>query len=176
MTIIIRPKNQYIGLFIVSVLLFIAIEPARGQTTAVDNSLDILWLLVAGSLVFFMNAGFAMLEAGLCQTRNSTSVLAKNLIVFCISIFAFWMLGFGLMFGNGNSWIGTTGFFFKAFDPPLENIFDPGFSSLDSLYPGLPLMIVFFFQLVFAGTTATIVSGAMAKRVKFWAFFGLAFC
>ena len=175
MAVLIRRKNQYISLFVVSILLFIAIEPALAQTTAADNSLDILWLLVAGSLVFFMNAGFAMLEAGLCQTRNSTNVLAKNLIVFCISILAFWILGFGLMFGNGNSWIGATGFFFQAFDPPLENIFDSGFDSLELLYPGLPLVIVFFFQLVFAGTTATIVSGAMAERVKFWAFFWFSF-
>ena len=175
MAIIIRRKNQYIGLFIVSILLFIAIEPALAQTTAANNTLDILWLLVTGSLVFFMNAGFAMLEAGLCQTRNSTNVLAKNLIVFCISILAFWSLGFGLMFGNGNSWNGTTGFFFQAFDPPLENIFDAGFDSLELLYPGLPLVVVFFFQLVFAGTTATIVSGAMAERVKFWAFFWFSF-
>ena len=180
MAIIIKPKNKYISLSIVSILLFIAIEPVLAQTpvsaqTTVNNSLDILWLLVAGSLVFFMNAGFAMLEAGLCQTRNSTNVLAKNLIVFCISILAFWTLGFGLMFGNGNSWIGTTGFFFKAFDPPLQNILNTGFDSLDPLYPGLPWMVVFFFQLVFAGTTATIVSGAMAERVKFWAFFWFSF-
>ena len=172
---IIKHKNKYIGLFIVNIFLFIAIEPALAQTAASNNSAYTLWLVVAGSLVFFMNAGFAMLEAGLCQTRNSTNVLAKNLIVFCISILAFWTLGFGLMFGNGNSWIGSTGFFFKAFDPPLQNIFDSGFDSLDSLYSGLPLMVVFFFQLVFAGTTATIVSGAMAERVKFWAFFWFSF-
>ena len=175
MTIIFRAKNQYLGLFAVSILLFIAIEPAVAQTTLENNPIDTLWLLVAGSLVFFMNAGFAMLEAGLCQTRNSTNVLAKNLIVFCISILAFWTLGFGLMFGNGNSWIGTTGFFFKAFDPPLQNIFDSGFDSLELLYPGLSSIVVFFFQLVFAGTTATIVSGAMAERVKFWAFFWFSF-
>ena len=133
---IIKHKNKYIGLFIVNIFLFIAIEPALAQTAASNNSAYTLWLVVAGSLVFFMNAGFAMLEAGLCQTRNSTNVLAKNLIVFCISILAFWTLGFGLMFGNGNSWIGSTGFFFKAFDPPLQNIFDSGFDSLDSLYSG----------------------------------------
>ena len=175
MAIIIRHKNKFISLFIVSILLSIAIEPARAQTAQANNSIDILWLLVAGSLIFFMNAGFAMLEAGLCQNRNSTNVLAKNLIVFCISILAFWTLGFGLMFGNGNSWIGSTGFFFKAFDPPLENILDTGFDSLELLYPGLPLLVAFFLQLVFAGTTATIVSGAMAERVKFWAFFWFSF-
>ncbi|MCC0176047.1 ammonium permease [Waterburya agarophytonicola K14] len=141
-----------------------------------SEQLKTLWLVVAGSLIFFMNAGFAMLETGLCQVRNSTNVLAKNLIVFCVSILAFWILGFGLMFGNGNGWLGNTGLFFQAFDPPLQNGFGGGFDSLQILYPNQPWMVVFFFQLVFAGTTATIVSGAMAERVKFWAFFSFSFC
>jgi Amt family ammonium transporter len=170
-----KAKNRYIVFFVVSILLFIFIEPAIAQSATNHSSLDTLWLIVAGSLVFFMNAGFAMLEAGLCQTRNSTNILAKNLIVFCISILAFWILGFGLMFGNGNSWIGSTGFFFQAFDPPLQNTFTSGFDSLELLYGDRPIMVVFFFQLVFAGTTATIVSGAMAERVKFWAFFWFSF-
>ncbi len=122
-----------------------------------------------------MNAGFAMLEAGLCQVHNSTNVLAKNLIVFCVSVLAFWLFGFGLMFGDGNSWFGQTGFFFQAFETPLQNGFG-SFDSLQLLYPNQPWLAVFFFQLVFAGTAATIVSGAMAERVKFWAFFSFSFC
>lgn len=177
MAIAIKSRYQYIGLFIVSIFLLILIEPAVAQVTEAEalGDLHTLWLVVAGSLIFFMNAGFAMLEAGLCQTRNATNVLAKNLIVFCVSILAFWILGFGLMFGDGNSWISSTGFFFKAFDPPLQDNFNFGFDSLELLYPGQPWMVVFFFQLVFAGTTATIVSGTMAERVKFWAFFGFSF-
>ena len=168
---------RYFGLFFSGILLLVIIEPAIAQTAKGNqiNQLHTLWLVIAGSLVFFMNAGFAMLEAGLCQVRNSTNVLAKNLIVFCVSILAFWLFGFGLMFGDGNSWLGQTGFFFQAFDPPLQNGLS-GFSSLQRLYPNLPWMVGFFFQLVFAGTTATIVSGAMAERVKFWAFFCFSFC
>ena len=177
MAIAIKSKYRYIGVFIVGIILFILIEPVIAQVPEAKEitSLRTLWLIIAGSLVFFMNAGFAMLEAGLCQSRNATNVLAKNLIVFCVSILAFWILGFGLMFGDGNSLMGLTGFFFKAFDPPLQDSFNLGFDSLESLYPGQPWMVVFFFQLVFAGTTATIVSGAMAERVKFWAFFWFSF-
>ncbi len=177
MAIAIKSRYRYIGTFIVGIMLFILIKPVIAQVPEAKEiaSIRTLWLIIAGCLVFFMNAGFAMLEAGLCQSRNATNVLAKNLIVFCVSILAFWILGFGLMFGDGNSWIGLTGFFFKAFDPPLQDSFNLGFASLDLLYPGQPWMVVFFFQLVFAGTTATIVSGAMAERVKFWAFFWFSF-
>ena len=168
---------RYYGLFLIGFFLFILIKPAIAQIPGNNiNELNTLWLVIAASLVFFMNAGFAMLEAGLCQTRNSTSVLAKNLIVFCISTLAFWISGFGLMFGNGNSLWGQTGFFFQAFEPPLQNSLGDSFSVLKVIYPDLPWMAVFFFQLVFAGTTATIVSGAMAERVKFWAFFSFTFC
>jgi ammonium transporter, Amt family len=169
---------RYLGLFSLGFLLLILINPALAQVPKVNQlqQINTLWLIVAGSLVFFMNAGFAMLETGMCQVRNSTNVLAKNLIVFCISILAFWLSGFGLMFSNGNAWLGETGFFFQAFDPPLQPQLSGGFDSLQILYPDQPWMVVFFFQLVFAGTTATIVSGAVAERVKFWAFFGFSFC
>ena len=171
---------RYFGLFLSAILLLIVIEPAVGQVSSVPTAnesaqLKTLWLVVAGSLIFFMNAGFAMLEAGFCQVRNATNVLAKNLIVFCVSILAFWVLGFGLMLGDGNSWLGHTGFFFQAFEPPLQDGFS-GFSVLETLYPDQPWSLIFFFQVVFAGTTATIVSGAMAERVKFWAFFCFSFC
>lgn len=169
-------RHQYIGLFIVGILFFILVKPVIAQTpeTIEPGNIRTLWMLIAGILVFFMNAGFAMLEAGLCQSRNAISVLAKNLIVFCVSIIAFWLVGFGLMFGDGNSWIGLSGWFFKAFEPPLQDI-NFGFDSLNLLYPNQPRLLGFFFQLVFAGTTATIVSGAMAERVKFWAFFWFVF-
>jgi ammonium transporter, Amt family len=169
---------RYLALCIVGSILFLVIKPAIAQTNYINQAkhLDTLWLTVAGSLVFFMNAGFAMLEAGLCQARNSTNVLAKNLIVFCIAIFAFWFIGFGLMFGNGNAWIGQTGFFFQAFTPALLASTNNSFDSIEILYPQQSWLIAFFFQLVFAGTSATIVSGAMAERVKFWAFFWFSFC
>ena len=178
MTIKNRFKYRYFSFFITSIFLFILIEPAIAQNFGVEKQdfVYTFWLIIAGIFVFFMNAGFAMLEAGICQTRNSTNILAKNLTVFCVAIFAFWILGFGLMFGNGNSWIGQAGFFFQAFDPPLRNSINDGFTSLQTLYPQQPIEVIFFFQLVFAGTAATIVSGAMAERVKFWAFFWFSFC
>lgn len=178
MAIATKSHYRYLGLFILGSILFIVIEPAIAQTSYTNQAehLKTLWLAIAGSLVFFMNAGFAMLEAGLCQTRNSTNILAKNLIVFCIAILAFWFVGFGVMFGNGNAWFGQTGFCFQAFTPALLANINTGFDSLETLYPQQPWLIVFFFQLVFAGTAATIVSGAMAERVKFWAFFWFSFC
>ncbi|MGL5835160.1 MAG: ammonium transporter [Waterburya sp.] len=172
---------KYKYFLIIGIVLFLVVEPAvahRSSSAALLEAsirLDTLWLIVTGCLVFFMNAGFAMLEAGLCQQRNATNVLAKNLIVFCVSVLAFWIMGFGLMFGNGNGWIGETGFFFEAFTPPAYNTFNQGFDSLQVAYPGQPWMAVFFWHLVCAGTAATIVSGAMAERVKFWAFFWFSF-
>ena len=169
----------YICWFFSGIVLALAHHPVtRAQTNNQTDFdyLSIVWLLLAGTLVFFMNAGFAMLEAGLCQRRNAVNVLAKNLIVFCISIFAFWGLGFGIMFGNGNSFWGQEGFFFQIFSTPFNNNFPPEFKDLANLYVGQSFVGVFFFQLVFAGTAATIVSGAVAERIKFWAFFLFSFC
>ena len=131
-----------------------------------------IWMLIAAALVFFMNAGFAMLEAGFCRTRNSINVLAKNLIVFCVSALAYWLLGFGLMFGDGNGFLGQMGFLFEFPFPTMDNPqpFPLGFSQLQEAWPGRSFTALFFFQLVFAGTAATIISGAVAERIKFWAF------
>ena len=77
--------------------------------------LDTVWVMVAGMLVIFMNAGFCMLEAGMCRQKNAVNVLTKNLIVFALSTVAFWAIGFGLMFSDGNGFIGTSGgFSFKV--------------------------------------------------------------
>ena len=178
MAIASRFRYWHIVLFVVGVVVFVAIAPAmaQGRNSREINSLDLVWTIFAGSLVFFMNAGFAMLESGLCQTRNSNNVLAKNLIVFCVAILAFWWLGFGFMFGDGSPWIGTQGFFFQAFDLPFNNDFPLSFSFLKEVNTQQSFLAIFFFQLVFAGTAATIVSGAVAERIKFWAFFWFSFC
>jgi ammonium transporter, Amt family len=134
-------------------------------------NLNTVWVLLTGSLVFFMNAGFATLESGLCHSKNAVSLLAKNLIVFCFATVAFWAIGFGLMFGDGNDWVGLSGFFLQS---PAENSPTSGsnyqgvFAALNSAQ--IPLNVKFFFQLTFAGVAATIVSGIMAERVKFSAF------
>jgi len=120
--------------------------------------------------VFFMNAGFGMLETGFCRQKNAVNVLAKNLIVFALSSIAFWIIGFGLMFSDGgglNSFMGTGGFFLSGADnsPATGDAYQGVFGSLN--WTGVPLLAKFFFQLVFAGTAATIVSGAVAERIKF---------
>lgn len=129
--------------------------------------MDTLWVCIAAFLVFFMNAGFCMLETGFCRQKNAVNVLSKNLIVFALSTLAFWAIGFGLMFGDGNPFFGTTGWFLSGADnsPATGDAYKGVFGALN--WTGVPLGAKFLFQLVFAGTAATIVSGAVAERIKF---------
>jgi Amt family ammonium transporter len=131
---------------------------------------DTIWVVVTACLVFFMNAGFGMLETGLCQAKNAVNILAKNFIVFAVSSLAFWVIGFGLMFGDGNGFLGWHGWLLQGADnsPATGDGYTGIFSSLN--WTGVPLAAKFFFQLVFAGTAATIVSGAVAERIKFISF------
>ncbi len=133
-------------------------------------ALDTLWVVITACLVFFMNAGFALLESGLCQAKNAVNILAKNFIVFAVSSLAFWVVGFGLMFGNGNPFVGLAGWFLAGPDnsPASGDAYQGVFTALN--WTGVPLAAKFFFQLVFAGTAATIVSGAVAERIKFLSF------
>lgn len=134
-------------------------------------ALDTVWVVVSAYLVFFMNLGFAMVESGLCRSKNATNILAKNFIVFAISSLAFWILGWGLMFGDGNGFIGTRGLWFVGGadnSPATGDTYRGVYSSIS--WTGVPLWAKFFFQLVFAGTAATIVSGAVAERIKFKSF------
>jgi len=137
--------------------------------------LDTVWVLIAAFLVFFMNAGFALLETGLCQAKNAVNILAKNFIVFAVSSIAFWIIGFGLMFGDGNGILGLGGWFLAGTDnsPATGEAYSGVFSALS--WTGVPLAAKFFFQLVFAGTAATIVSGAVAERIKFFSFIMFSF-
>ena len=143
------------------------LEDVAAATQSLRVGLDTMWVCVAGCLVFFMNAGFGMLETGFCRQKNAVNVLAKNLIVFALSTIAFWAIGFAFMFGDGNAFIGTSGFFLSGADnsPLTGDAYQGVFSSLS--WAGIPLAAKFFFQLVFAGTAATIVSGAVAERIKF---------
>ncbi|MEO1634247.1 MAG: ammonium transporter, partial [Cyanobacteria bacterium J06631_9] len=128
--------------------------------TDVQVVLDNIWIVIAAVLVIFMNAGFGMLETGFCRQKNAVNILTKNLIVFALATVSFWALGYGLAFGGGgNPFIGLSGFFLAGSEP-------------DTLVDGLTLTVpVFFlFQAAFAGTAATIVSGAVAERVKFSSF------
>ena len=155
------------------VLLLMMATPAMAQDAMppeVKVALDTLWVLLAAFLVFFMNAGFALVESGLCRAKNAVNILAKNFIVFAASSIAFWAIGFGLMFGNGSPVIGTTGFALLGADnsPAMGDAYQGAYTALN--WTGVPLLAKFFFQLVFAGTAATIVSGAVAERIKFGSF------
>lgn len=124
--------------------------------------LDTVWVLFAAFLVFFMNLGFAMVEAGLCRSKNTVNILTKNFIVFALASISFWVIGWGLMFGNGNPFVGLTNLFFA------NGGVDEGFDAIG--WTKVPFWAKFLFQLVFAGTAATIVSGAVAERIKFLSF------
>jgi len=137
---------------------------------------DTIWTLVTAMLVFFMNLGFACVETGFCRVKNSTNILSKNFIVFAASSIAFWVLGFGLMFGNGTGLMGTDGLLFLGGadnSPATGEAYKGLYASLN--WTGVPLLAKFFFQLVFAGTAATIVSGAVAERVKYFSFIAFSF-
>ncbi len=141
------------------------------DTQTFKIALDTVWVVITACLVFFMNLGFAMVESGLCRSKNATNILAKNFIVFAISSLAFWILGWGLMFGDGNGFIGTEGLWFVGGDdnsPATGDAYKGVYSAIS--WTGVPLWAKFFFQLVFAGTAATIVSGAVAERIKFKSF------
>jgi ammonium transporter, Amt family len=157
-----------------------SIDPA--SLSGLRIGLDTVWVLVAGMLVFWMNAGFALVESGLCQSKNCVNILAKNFIVFAISTISFWVIGWGLMFGDGNSWVGTSGLWFVGGadnSPALGEAYASMNPFSTAKYEGVysainwtptPLWAKFFFQLVFAGTAATIVSGAVAERIKISSF------
>ncbi|MBI9075826.1 MAG: ammonium transporter [Desulfatibacillum sp.] len=118
----------------------------------VQTHANYVWTLVAAALVFFMQAGFAMVETGFTRAKNAVNIMMKNLMDFSMGSFFFWAIGFGLMFGvSSTGWIGTSGFFLSDWTPD-----------------GDPWVLAFWmFQVVFAATAATIVSGAMAERTKF---------
>lgn len=142
------------------------------QATAGDLrvAVDTVWVLVTAFLVFWMNAGFAMVETGLCRSKNAVAVLYKNFAVFAASSLAFWAVGFAVMFGDGTPLFGLKGWFLGGADnsPAMGDAYKGVFSSLN--WTGVPLYAKFFFQLVFAGTAATIVSGCVAERIHFSAF------
>lgn len=112
-------------------------------------SLDTVWMLLAAMLVFFMQPGFALVEAGFTRTKNTANILMKNLVDFSLGSLLFWTIGFGIMFGAGG-FIG------------MPSLFDITFLESE-----LPIEGFFVFQTVFCATAATIVSGAMAERTKF---------
>ncbi|RUL87449.1 ammonium transporter [Tautonia sociabilis] len=129
-------------------------------------ALDTLWVMLAAFLVFFMQAGFAYVEGGLTRSKNTNNIMMKNLGDFALATLGFWIFGFAIMFGDGTPLFGTKGWLLLGADnSPAIDDYEGVYSSIS--WSGVPLAAKFMFQLVFAGTAATIVSGAMAERTKF---------
>jgi Amt family ammonium transporter len=129
---------------------------AWAEDTVESNAIAIntVWTLIAAFLVFFMQAGFAMVEAGFTRAKNAANIMMKNLMDFAFGSLAYWAVGFGIMFGATKMGLfGTSGFFLTGGDPSTSE--------------GLWQFAYWMFQVVFAATAATIVSGAMAERTKF---------
>jgi Amt family ammonium transporter len=127
-------------------------EELKTAIGAVQKNADIVWTAVAAALVFFMQAGFAMVETGFTRAKNAGNIMMKNLMDFCMGSFAYWAVGFGLMFGLSNGFFGWSNFWVNFDNTGVDGQW--GFTF-------------WFFQMVFAATAATIVSGAMAERTKF---------
>jgi Amt family ammonium transporter len=134
-------------------------------------TLDTLWVLLAGMLVFFMNLGFGLVESGFARAKNTVNIISKNFVVFAIASIAFYVIGWGLMFGDGNGLLGLKGLFMLGGadnSPAVGDAYTGVYSAIS--WTGVPLMAKFFFQLAFAATAATIVSGAVAERIKYGSF------
>lgn len=120
------------------------------------SSVNTIWVLLGAALVFFMQAGFAMVETGFTRAKNAGNIIMKNLMDFCIGTPVFWLVGFGLMFGDGNGFIGS-----------IKGIASEANYGSGMLPDGVPFFAFLIFQTVFCATAATIVSGSMAERTKF---------
>lgn len=120
------------------------------------SSVNTIWVLFGAALVFFMQAGFAMVETGFTRAKNAGNIIMKNLMDFCIGTPTFWIVGFGIMFGAGNGFFGKIG--------GIATEANYGSAMLPD---GVPFWAFLIFQTVFCATSATIVSGAMAERTKF---------
>ena len=136
------------------------VESTTEERSTLDTliaNLDTVWMLIAAFLVFFMQAGFALVEAGFVRARNVTNILMKNFFDLALGSIAFWAIGFGVMFGTSNGLFGTDWFFLNG---------------IPDIFPALtvPTLAFFFFQFAFAATAATIASGAMAGRTEFIAY------
>ena len=128
----------------------------------VFNGLDTLWVLIAAAMVFFMQAGFGMVETGLIRSKNAANVLMKNLMDFCFAALGFFVFGYAIAYGGDGPLFGTSGWFMAGVDS--ATVVD------EEAQRAIPTSVFWLFQAVFAGTAATIVSGAMAERMRFTAY------
>ena len=130
-------------------------EESLGNIMNFTQGLDTVWVLLGAFLVFFMQAGFGMVEAGFIRAKNTCNILTKNFLDFCMASLGFFIIGYALMFGEGNGFTGFKGWCLFGLDP-IAN--------------GIPLYAFWLFQAAFCGAAATIVAGGMAERMKFPAY------
>jgi len=135
--------------------------------TQLSYSVDTLYFLIMGVLVMFMAPGFAMLEAGMVRAKNTTEILTKNVALFAIASVMYLLVGYSIMYGDGSGWIPEFGFLIGAENTVEETLASNG----DTYYSA---RADFFFQVVFVATAMSIVSGAVAERMKLWAFLSFA--
>jgi len=126
-----------------------------GNTTDFTQGLNTVWVLLGAFLVFFMQAGFGMVEAGFIRAKNTCNILTKNFLDFCMASLGFFLIGYALMFGDGNGFTGVKGWCLFGLEPVVN---------------GIPLHAFWLFQAAFCGAAATIVAGGMAERMKFPAY------
>lgn len=145
------------GLLVFLLVLFLfactGVASAQDDVQSLSVAINTLWVLLAAFLVFFMQAGFAMVEAGYTRAKNAGNIVMKNIMDFSAGSIIYWAIGFAFMFGAGNGFIGFSGFFVQ--------------DSFAHLGLDIPIYAFWIFQAVFAATAATIVSGAMAERTNF---------
>ncbi|EGW37420.1 ammonium transporter [Desulfosporosinus sp. OT] len=148
-------KATILGIITLILLAIPSVALADGPTVESNAvAIDTVWTLICGFLVFFMQAGFAMVETGFTRAKNAGNIIMKNLMDFAVGSLIYWAVGFAIMFGVDKAGLfGTTGFGFTG--------------TFDHLGLSIPLLAFLLFQTVFAATAATIVSGAMAERTKF---------
>jgi Amt family ammonium transporter len=146
---------------VAAVIAFVVLGPATSLAQSSGsvappgptyNALNTFWVLLAAFLVFFMQAGFGLVEAGLIRAKNAANILMKNLLDFCFASLGFYVCGYALMFGGSGPLVGTSGWFLSGAEAPVK---------------GIPLHAFWLFQAVFAGAATTIVAGGMAERMRF---------
>ena len=157
-----KKNNLKKGMIILFILLLICLPVLADGNEPAHSPSDFLWMLIAGFLVFLMQAGFAMVETGLTRAKSAGNIIMKNLMDFSVGSLAFFAVGYGLMYGASKAGLfGFSNFFLSAADPGTNE--------------GLWEYASWFFQVVFAATAATIVSGAMAERTKFVGYLAYSF-
>ncbi|MFH1416089.1 MAG: ammonium transporter [Elusimicrobiota bacterium] len=138
------------------ITVYFASVPAYAENASINSTsgIDTLWVMIAAFMVFIMQAGFGMLEAGLIRTKNTCNVLMNNFLDFCMASMGFYIFGYAIMFGTGNGFMGFTGWFLNGAET----------------HNNLPLYANWLFHAVFCGAAATIVAGGIAERMKFKAY------